>query len=258
MSTGNYIKIDRKILEWEWYHDVNTTRVFLHLLLKANWKDGAFQGIEVTRGSLVSSIRKLAEETGLTEKEVRTALNHLKRTHEVASKSHTKFTVFTIKNYNVYQTMGTQNGEQGADKGQTEGEQRATIEERKKENKKEGKNINTICSELDISTPNSKVAGAFLLNDGSLYNVTENDVERFQQLYPGIDCRAELRKVIGWCEANPRNRKTRNGAKRFLNGWMARKQDRGGNRQQGNSSVESSGEKTESTADYYKRLLGET
>lgn len=34
----DYVKISRKILEWEWYTDINTKVLFLHILLKANWK----------------------------------------------------------------------------------------------------------------------------------------------------------------------------------------------------------------------------
>lgn len=94
-----------------------------------------------------------------------------------------------------------------------------------KENVKE-KDIKTSCSELENSTPTGNIAGSFILNDGSMYNVTENDVERFQQLYPGIDCMQELRNIAGWCESNPKNRKTRTGAKRFLNGWLSRAQNR--------------------------------
>ena len=76
----DYVKISRKILEWEWYTDANTKVLFLHILLKANWKDGRFQGIEVPRGSFVTSLQNLAAETGLTVRNVRTALKHLENT----------------------------------------------------------------------------------------------------------------------------------------------------------------------------------
>ena len=65
-----------------------------------------------------------------------------------------------------------------------------------------------------------------ILNDGSMYDITENDVVVYQQLYPGIDVMQNLRKIVGWCDANPKNRKTRAGAKRFVNAWLAREQDR--------------------------------
>ena len=31
----DYVKISRKILDWEWYTDINTKVLFLHILLKA-------------------------------------------------------------------------------------------------------------------------------------------------------------------------------------------------------------------------------
>ena len=52
---GDYIIISRKIMEWEWYKDLNTKVLFLHMLIKANWKEGRFRGIDVPRGAFVSS-----------------------------------------------------------------------------------------------------------------------------------------------------------------------------------------------------------
>ena len=127
----DYVKISRKILEWEWYTDINTKVLFLHILLKANWKDGRFQGIEVPRGSLVTSYQSLADETGLTIRNVRTAIKHLKKTGEVTVNRHAKFSVITVKNYNQYQTSDKQVtvNRQGSDS------QVTTIEEGKKERK---------------------------------------------------------------------------------------------------------------------------
>ena len=133
---SDYIKLSRKILEWEWYGDINTCRLFLHMLLKANWKDGRFQGTEIPRGSFVSSLSKLSEETGLTERKVRTAFEHLKTTGEVTSRSHSKFTVFTIKNYDCYQSNDTQSDRQPTNNRQADDRQPTTIEEGKK-----GRNI---------------------------------------------------------------------------------------------------------------------
>lgn len=129
----DYVKISRKILEWEWYTDVSTKVLFLHILLKANWKGGRFQGVEVPRGSFVTSQQNLAAETGLTIKNVRTALKHLENTGEVAVNRHPKFSVITIKNYDKYQSGGSQ----VAVNGQSGGSQVATIEEGKKERREE-------------------------------------------------------------------------------------------------------------------------
>lgn len=132
---GNYIKLSRGLLEWEWYTDINTTRLFIHMLLKANWKDGNFKGTTVPRGSFVSSIGKLSGETWLTEREIRTAISHLKKTGEVTSKTTNKFTVFTVVKYDLYQTNDRQNDRQETGNRQPNDILTTTIEE-KKEGKK--------------------------------------------------------------------------------------------------------------------------
>ena len=88
---GNYIKVSRSLLDWCWYHDVNTCRLFIHMLLRVNWKRGYFGEEVIERGSFVSSISKLSAETGLSEREVRTALEHLKKTGEVTCNRHAKY-----------------------------------------------------------------------------------------------------------------------------------------------------------------------
>lgn len=115
------------------------------MILRANWKAGRFQGVEVGRGELVSSYSALSSESGLSVKAVRTALNHLIGTGEVAVKRHPKFTVFSIKNYDKYQVGGRQEGTEGAQEGQGKGTEGATIEERKKEIKQEN-NKKTMCA----------------------------------------------------------------------------------------------------------------
>lgn len=64
------------------------------------------------------------------------------------------------------------------------------------------------------------------LNDKSLYPIFTEDVEEWQVLYPAIDVLQELRKMKGWCDANPKNRKTKSGVKRFVNSWLSRAQDK--------------------------------
>ena len=116
---AGFIKIYRDILDWEWWSDIKTYRVFTYMLLKANWTDGKFKGIDVPKGSFVTSLDKLAYETSLSVNEVRTAIKHLIKTDEITSESHGKFTIFTVKNYCQYQDDNKQN----PDKAQTENKQ---------------------------------------------------------------------------------------------------------------------------------------
>lgn len=109
---SGWIKIHRKILEWEWYSDTNTFRLFIHLLLTATHKEISFRNKKIKAGSLVTSLTKLSEETGLTKREVRTALEKLKMTHEVTHQTTHQNSIITIENWNLYQANDTQSDTQ--------------------------------------------------------------------------------------------------------------------------------------------------
>lgn len=138
MIDEGYIKLHRKMLTWEWYTDINTKAVFLHCLFKANWKDGRYRGQIIKRGSFVTGRKKLAKELGLSEQEIRTALEHLKSTNEITIKSTNRFSVITVVNYGVYQDIpDTEQPTKQPTKRQTSNQQSTTIEEYKKERIKE-------------------------------------------------------------------------------------------------------------------------
>ena len=101
----SWVKLNRNILEWGWYKDINTKTVFIHLLLKANIEDYFFMGIPVKRGELASSYPKLSAELNMSVQSIRTAILHLKSTGEITVKSYPKFTLFVIENYEKYQDV---------------------------------------------------------------------------------------------------------------------------------------------------------
>lgn len=103
MTDQGFIKLHRSILKWEWWEDENTTRVFLWLLLNANWEDLRYRGIEVPKGSLIAGRKRIAKELKISERSVRTSLEHLKSTNEVTIKSTNKFSLITVTNWEKYQ-----------------------------------------------------------------------------------------------------------------------------------------------------------
>lgn len=137
--SGDYIKLSRSILDWEWWSDMNTYRVFTYMLLKANWKDANYKGTTVPRGSFVSSLSRLSDATNLTIDEVRTALKHLRSTGEITSTSHGKSTIFTVNNYNAYQDNPEQLTKEVPSYSHSIPALLPTVKE-----KKEGKNIKNI------------------------------------------------------------------------------------------------------------------
>lgn len=104
MSLDNgYIKLWRSMLTWEWYDDPPTKDVYLHMILTASINTSVWHGIEIPRGSLVSSYRQIAKNTGLSIQQARTAISHLETTGELTRTSYPKFTVFTLNNYDKFQ-----------------------------------------------------------------------------------------------------------------------------------------------------------
>ena len=131
MNEG-WIIIHYKFVDWEWYKDTNTKVVFIHCLLKANWKDGKFKGYDVPRGSFVTGRKELAKELNLTEQQIRTTLEHLKSTNELTIKTTKKFSIITINNYELYQQNNQENNQQVTNNQPTSNQQVTTIEESKK------------------------------------------------------------------------------------------------------------------------------
>ena len=102
-SQSGWIKLHRRLLEWEWYSDSKTVHLFIHLLLSANHEARRWRGLEIKRGSLITSLAHLSESTGISSQSVKTCLRHLKSTNEITSKSTHHYTVITICNYDTYQ-----------------------------------------------------------------------------------------------------------------------------------------------------------
>lgn len=103
MSSG-WIKLSYKLLEWEWYGDTNMVRLFLHLLLKANYKPVRREGVTFGRGVVVTSREELHRETGISPRSIRTCIERLKSTNEITIKTSSKGSVITLTNYDKYQS----------------------------------------------------------------------------------------------------------------------------------------------------------
>ena len=104
-----WISLHRKILNWEWYSDANTFRLFIHLLLQANHEDKKWKGQTINKGQLITSLEHLSNQLNLSKQQIRTSINKLKSTHEITVKSTNKFTLITIEKYSEYQNIQKEN-----------------------------------------------------------------------------------------------------------------------------------------------------
>lgn len=95
------------------------------------------------------------------------------------------------------------------------------------ETEKEKKNI---CTEQEGSEPEPEPIITLPLNTGEEYPVFQRDIGEFAELYPAVDVLQAMRGMRGWLLTNPAKRKTKRGINRFINSWLSREQDKGGNR----------------------------
>ena len=192
-----WIKIHRKILEWEWYNDNNTKVLFFHLLLTANHKDKKWQGITILRGQKLTSIQHLAEETNLTIQQTRTSLNKLKLTNEITIETTNKNTLITIEKYSDYQDKdeenniqnNTQNNNQITNEQQTNNKQITTNKNDKNiKNEKNEKNIRNI-KEKNIKKENETEIDLLIKN-----NFVDEQLKN--TLYEFIKMRKAIKKPL--------------------------------------------------------------
>lgn len=89
---------------------------------------------------------------------------------------------------------------------------------------------NILCSEqLKNSSEQYANVPALILNDKSEHRITISDLNRYKELYPAVDVEQAIRNMAGWLDAHPSKRKTKRGINAFVNSWLSREQDSGGN-----------------------------
>ena len=142
-ENNSFVKLSRNILDWEWYTEPCTRALFIHCILKANWKDGSWQGQPCKRGQFITSLQKLSSETGYSVQNIKTGLKHLISTGELTSQSTNKYRIITVCNYDKYQVTNKQDNKVLTINQQSTNNQLTTIEERKeRKDEKEAKNNN--------------------------------------------------------------------------------------------------------------------
>jgi len=117
MLEYGFIFMHRSITKWEWYKNKETHLLFTHFLYTVNYKPENWQGIIINRGQRICSYQSLSDETGLSIKEIRTAIKHLNRSGEVAYRTTSKYGMVTVNNYNKYQTMAHEAAVEGQSRG---------------------------------------------------------------------------------------------------------------------------------------------
>lgn len=265
---GGFIKLHRRIQSWPLWRAMSPLQrmVWLEMLFAANWKDDVLwygtRRIEVRRGQLAHSEAELARRAEVGRKVVRDTIAKLLA--EGAIRRERGLTegqcphLITIVNYDKYQgnddDEGPAEGQGRAKVGPSSGPARALREEEEEE--EEGKNKKKkqkpraepeeapasapppLSLAPDAAVPRARAKPVVdpspvlivmpCVGKPAEYAVTEAKVREWQEAYPGVDVKREVRALVQWARDNPSKRKTYRGAPAFFSRNLARKQDKGG------------------------------
>ena len=136
MQETGYIRLHRSLLNWEWFKSGSMLRIWLYLLMTANWADGRFMGIKVPRGSLITSYPRIAEGTGLSRSTVIRALKKLQETGEITVRTNHRYSHIYITHYDEYQQWYQNETTDGTTGETTDGTTGDTQYKKKNKNKK--------------------------------------------------------------------------------------------------------------------------
>ena len=105
-----YIKIFRQIKDWAHFQEPSVLLVWLWLLVSVNFKDGYFHGKLVKKGEIITSFRKISEETGLSINTIRSCLDKLKMSGEISQKKSensqiSQYTHIVVNQFVKYQSV---------------------------------------------------------------------------------------------------------------------------------------------------------
>lgn len=203
-----YIKIHRKFRDWEWYSEPVVKDVFLHLLITASWEDSRYKGHEIKAGQTIITVSGLANELGVSTRQVRTAMEKLESTGEITRKTTNRFTVVTVENWSLYQADYDDDDKRMANKRQTDDKQmtngcqtddkRTLYKEYKKTRIQE--NNNSACARVSHGDGVSKFVKPTLQEVKAYCIERGNDVdpERFMNHYESNGWMVGRNKMKDW------------------------------------------------------------
>lgn len=124
MIYNGFVKLNRNILNWEWYSSIYMTRLFSHLILTVNYEEKSWCGERIKRGERVVTLQGLSEETGISKGEVSKLLKKLEKTEEIKRRATGRYTIITLINYDSFVDTETEGKPSGNN---TETEEKRTV-----------------------------------------------------------------------------------------------------------------------------------
>lgn len=172
--SGGWVKLHRKLLEWEWYGDAHMVHLLVHLLLTASHERKEYKGLTIKRGQLATTTKELSEALGTSRTSIWRRLKRLEMERFVELEVKQKETIITICKYDSYQENKKKSG--------TRGETKAKQSHNNRNNKKGRRSNEDNTSLLSPLPPHAReVVSKFSEVDNNRYRVEiANDADFIQ------------------------------------------------------------------------------
>lgn len=93
---SGWAKIPRSILEMPWSNNPNVMALYAYLILKVNYIEGVWNDIAIKPGQHLTSRSTLSRNTGLSERQVRSAITTLKKSKILTCETTNKYSLITL------------------------------------------------------------------------------------------------------------------------------------------------------------------
>lgn len=231
-----FIALSRKIIESELFNKPPLyLKVWIYLLMKAQHQD--YKGLK--RGQLFVSIPELQDacthyignrKVKPSKDQIFNILEYFRKQPETNAESNenkpmittaktTRGLIVNIEKYSLYQDFSNYETNAETDEKSIPNPTPPFVESRHyKQELQELKDLNTSSEHAPSSSKN------LLLKDGSCYEISDEDISKYQEAFPKLDVASELKRMSLWCESNVSKRKTKKGISRFIVNWLSRQQ----------------------------------
>jgi len=143
-----WIKLHRKTKNWEWSDDPNVMCLWVHLLIRASFNESNYRGVKIPIGAVVYGHSAFSQHTGLSVRQVRTALGKLEKSKNVTIKRTNKFSIISMTNWIDYQ------GDDRQVTGERQASDRQVTAYKEGKEGKEGKKVKNTKKEKSMFTEN--------------------------------------------------------------------------------------------------------
>lgn len=228
---SRWVRVSVDIFEHEFFataEPFSEREAWLWLISNAAWKDTQHrignEMVDVPAGSLFVTLRGLQSAwRWKSDKRVRSFISRLENGRMVETKTDAGKTHITICNYTRFQDAGRKEDAARTQAGRSADALKTPVHQYTNTSSLRSDD----CPEPEKSAPASPTFIELPSTQDGSVPVSEADVAEWHDAYPGVDVRQQLRSMRQWLLANPANRKTPRGMRKFVVAWLGREQDKG-------------------------------